>query len=232
MGVMEAIDRDPLLAGFYSIGDATRLLGVSHAAKLRGWINGWPSSKSGPIVNRDFKKSPTVSFLDLMELRFIEYFRGQGVSMQTLRKAAEMARKEWSVQHPFALSDVKYLTDRRRVIAQASEEVGDRPTWELVTGQYLIWDAIEASIAKGVVFDPATHLASRWKPRPGDHPDIVLDPARAFGKPLVDSAGIPTDALFRQWKAEDGNFDRVARWFNVSRGQVEGAVRFELDLAS
>lgn len=232
MGVVTAIDRDPLMAGFYSIGDATRLLGVSHAAKLRGWINGWPNSNSGPIVDRDFKKTSTVSFLDLMELRFVEYFRGVGVSMPTLRKAAEMARKEWSVQHPFALSNVKYLTDRRNVIAQASEALDDKQTWELATGQYLIWDTIEASIAKGIVFDPATHLASRWQPRPGDHPDIVLDPARAFGKPIVDSAGIPTDALFRQWKAEDGNFDRVARWFEVSRQQVEGAVRFELDMAS
>ena len=232
MGAMEAIESDPLLAGFYSIGDATRLLGVSHAARLRGWINGWPNSKSGPIVDRDFKKSPTVSFLDLMELRFIDYFRGQGVSMHTLRKAAEMARKEWSVQHPFALSNVKYLTDRRHVIAQASEAVGDHSTWELASGQYLIWETIEATIAQGIIFDPATDLASSWKPRPGDHPDIVLDPARGFGKPLVDSAGIPTETLFRQWKAEDGNFDKVARWFDVSRGQVENAVRFELELAS
>jgi uncharacterized protein (DUF433 family) len=232
MGIVTAIERDPLLAGFYSIGDATRLLGVSHSAKLRGWINGWPKSKSGPIVDRDFKKTATVSFLDLMELRFIEYFRGQGVSMPTLRKAADMARKEWSVQHPFALSDIKYLTDRRKVIAQASEAVGDRSTWELATGQYLIWETIEASIAKGVVFDPSTDLATCWRPRPGDHPDIVLDPSRAFGKPIVDSAGIPTDALFRQWKAEDGSFARVARWYDISPDQVEGAVRFELEMAS
>src|SRR3546814_10848720 len=88
--------------------------------------------------------------------------------MPTLRKAADMARKEWSVQHPFALSDIKYLTDRRKVIAQASEAVGDRSTWELATGQYLIWETIEASIAKGVVFDPSTDLAllaaSTWRP--------------------------------------------------------------------
>src|SRR3546814_7569534 len=141
---------------------ATRLLGVSHSAKLRGWINGWPKSKSGPIVDRDFKKTATVSFLDLMELRLIEYFRGQGVSMPTLRKAADMARKEWSVQHPLALSDLKYLTDRRKVIAQASEAVGDRSHWELATGQYLIWETNAASIAKGVDFAPSTDLANCW----------------------------------------------------------------------
>ena len=232
MGALHSFSPDPLLAGFYSIREATRLLGVGNTSKLRGWINGWSKSQSGPIIDRDFKQSSTVSFLDLMELRFVEYFRAQGVSMQTLRKASEIARDEWNVQHPFALSDIKFLTDRKKIIAQASKEVDDNSTWELVTGQYLIWDAIEATIAKGVVFDPSTYLASMWIPRPGDHPDIVLDPARAFGKPVVNSAGVPTDALFRQWRAEDGNFDRVARWFALTREQVETAVRFELELAN
>lgn len=228
----QPIERDPLMAGFYSVGDATRLLGVSSAAKLRGWINGWPNSKTRPIVDRDFKNTATVSFLDLMELRFIEYFRAQGVSMHTLRRAAEMARKEWNVHHPFALSNAQYLTDRVKIIAQAAGETGDKHTWELTSGQYLIWEMIEATIAKGVVFDPASHLATTWQPRPGDFPDVILDPARAFGRPIVDSAGIPTDALFRQWKAEDGDLERVARWFGVSAEQVQSAVAFELELAS
>lgn len=232
MGMIAAIERDPLLAGFYSFSDAARLLGVGHAGKLRGWVNGWPNSGSGPVIDRDFKASPTVSFLDLMEMRFIEYFRSQGVSMPTLRKAAEIARSDWSVQHPFALSKVRYLTDRRKVIAQAAEQTDDRVTWEMATGQYLIWEAVEDSIAKGVVFDPSTHLALRWRPRPGDHPEIVLDPAKAFGRPVVESVGIPSAVLFRQWKAEDGNIERVARLFKIDAQQVDSAIRFELDLAN
>lgn len=232
MGVQPIIEKDPLLAGFYSVGDATRLLGVSSASKLRGWINGWPGSKTGPIVARDFKSTATVSFLDLMELRFIEYFRAQGVSMPTLRRAAEMARKDWNVLHPFALSNAHYLTDRVKIIAQAADEVGDKKTWEMASGQYLMWVTIEETIAKGVMFDPASHLAATWRPRPGDFPDVVLDPSRAFGRPIVDSAGIPTDALFRQWKAEEGNARRVAKWFGVTDEQVQAAVSFELALAT
>src|SRR3546814_12595832 len=104
MGIVTAIERDPLLAGFYSIGDATRLLGVSHSAKMRGWINGWPTSKSGPIVDRDFKKTATVSFLDLMELRFIEYFRGPGVSLPTTRNATVRARQARRRARPVGLA--------------------------------------------------------------------------------------------------------------------------------
>lgn len=231
MGVHQSIGKDPLLAGFYSVADAARLLGVGNASKLRGWINGWPKSKVGPIVSRDFKDTPTVSFLDLMELRFIEYFRGQGVSMNTLRVAAQKARSEWNVDHPFALSDAQYLTDRRRIIAQSAEETGDKATWDLVSGQYVIWQMIEQSIAKGVVFDPRSHLATKWHPRPSDFPTIVIDPARAFGRPIIGDAGVPTAALFRQLKAE-GDVERVARWFRVPAADVEAAAAFEVELAS
>ena len=69
--------------------------------------------------------------------------------MNTLRRAAEMARKEWNVRHPFALSEDHYLTDRRNIIARAADELGDAVIWNLATGQYLIWETIERSIAKG-----------------------------------------------------------------------------------
>ena len=57
---------DPLLAGFFSVADAARLVGVSPAL-VRGWLNGYSNSQSGPVIDRDFAGTRTVSFLDLME---------------------------------------------------------------------------------------------------------------------------------------------------------------------
>ncbi|MDT9598545.1 DUF433 domain-containing protein [Sphingosinicella rhizophila] len=228
----QRVEADPLFAGFYSTSDAARLLGLSGTVKLRGWLNGWPGSASGPIVERDFKSTSTVSFLDLMEMRFIEFFRGQGVTMQTLRKAAERARNDWGSDHPFALSKAKYLTDRRKIFAQVAEETGDKVTWDMASGQHEIWLTIENIIAKGVEFDPETELASRWFPRPSEFPTIAIDPKLAFGRPVVTGPGVPTAALFRQWKAEAGNSKKVAAWFNVSAADVDNAVEFELQTAA
>ena len=99
---------DPLFSGFYSLKEAALLLGMPSTRRLRGWLDGWPTSGAGPIINRDFPQG-AVSFLDLMELRFIDHFTRQGVSMQTLRKAAARARTEWGVQHPLALSNFKLI---------------------------------------------------------------------------------------------------------------------------
>lgn len=194
-------------------------------------MNGWPSSTAGPIVDRDFKDSRTISFLDLMEMRFIEAFRSQGVSMQTLRAAAERARREWDQPHPFALSRAKYLTDRRSVFAQVAEQKGDRITWDLASGQHEMWDVIEATIAKGVEFDPSSELARRWFPMPLEFPMVGVDPAIAFGKPALAKERIPTSAIYRMWKAE-GSIARAADAFEIDEDAVRAAVEFEIQTAS
>lgn len=220
-----------MLAGFYSPVDVSRLLQVA-TPKLRGWLMGWPNSASGPIIDRDFKDSRTISFLDLMEMRFIEAFRNQGVPMQTLRKAAGKARKEWGTSHPFALSKARYLTDRCTIFAQVAQQEDDRVTWDMVSGQHEMWDVIEATIEKGVEFDPASDLARRWFPLPNEFPDVGVDPAIAFGKPAMLDYGIPTNALHRMWRAENGNLARVADAFNIDEEAVRTAVEYEIKSGS
>lgn len=227
MGIAQ--QRDPLNAGFFSVRSVSVLLDI-HPRTIKGWLDGYKNSKSGPMVARDFKDSVTISFLDLMELRFIEFFRSQKVSTHTIRLAAERARSEWRVEHPFALSKAKYLTDRRRIFAQIAEESGDKPTWEMASGQHEMWEVIESIIAKGVEFDPNTQLALSWKPRL-EFPDVVVDPKVAFGSPVIERRGVPTSVLFKQWKAE-GRKSAVADWFNVSEAEVETAVDFELSIAA
>ncbi|WP_179188292.1 hypothetical protein [Sphingomonas sp. IBVSS2] len=167
-----------------------------------------------------------------MEMRFIEAFRRQGVSMQTLRKAAIKARADWSTGHPFALSKAKYLTDRRKVFAQIAEQEKDRVTWDMASGQHEMWDVIEATIAKGVEFDPASDLALRWAPLPDEFPNVWLNPAIAFGKPALADEGIPTSAVYRMWRAERGNVARVANAFEITEDAVRSAVDYEIKTAS
>jgi uncharacterized protein (DUF433 family) len=225
-----AAKSDPLLAGFYSLKEAAILLGLANNRRLHGWLDGWKNSASGPVIMRDFPEG-AVSFLDLMELRFVDHFTRQGVPLQTIRKSAERARLQWGVNHPLALSNAKYLTDRRKIFGQVAEEEGDRRTWDMATNQLEMWAAIESIIVKGVEFSPATELARLWRPR-SDCPNVFINPKIAFGRPSIGERGIPTVALYRQWRAEDGNGERVASWFHVKPEDVTEAVEFELLMAA
>lgn len=226
-------EADPLLAGFYTIRDAARFLNTGNQAKLRSWLDGWRSSKLDPVIQRDFEHSATVSFLDLMELRFIQHFRRVGVPLQTLRKSAENARRAWNEKHPFALSRDRYLSNRREIFAQTAEEQGDLKTLNLATNQYEMWAAIEELIDQGLTFDPSSNLAKTWQPR-AEFKNIIMDPHRAFGAPSIKDLGIPTKALLNQYKAEAvrGGFERVASWFGIEQSYVEEAVKFEVSLVN
>lgn len=232
MGAHQPITPDPLLAGFYTMKDVARLLRTSNSARLRGWLNGWPNSDSGPVVERDFKGTSTVSFFDLIELRFIEHFRNVGVTMPTIRRAAATAREEWGSTHPLALAQAKYLTDRRKVFEQAAREEGDTRTIDLATRQYQLWDTIEQTIDHGLTFDPSTYVARKWHPMIDRFPNVVIDPAVAFGAPSIEDARVPTAALYRQYQAESdrGGYARVAKWFDVPEPIVVEAVKFEIAL--
>ena len=201
-------------------------------AVLHGWLNGYANSKVGPIVQRDFGGTRTVSFLDLMELRFVSFFRKQGVQMQTLRRAVERARRDWRVTHPLAMSNYKYLTDRHAVFVQAAQDENDMATWDMATGQYEMWAMIERLIAQGVVYEPRHHLPISWKPKPEECSTVVIDPRIAFGRTTIEGTWVPTSVIFNQWKAEDRNESAVADWYGVGKDAVKQAVRYELALAA
>jgi uncharacterized protein (DUF433 family) len=225
---------DPLLRGFYTVSDAARLLGIARKDRIRRWLGPANDSARPPVVLRDYPPDggpQELSFLDLIEVRFVEHFRKVGFSLQSLRNAAQHAREEFKTQHPFALSNVEYMTDRKRILRKIAEEDGLR-IQDMHTGQFAFYDIIEQSIAKNLTFDPNTCLAREWRPHPTTCPDVVINPRFGFGQPTIGSQKIPTAALVRQVRAEEGDIGRVAAWWGVEPEIVTQAVEFELGLAA
>ncbi len=225
--------RDPVAGGFYTVRDACRLLSITQPARVVGWLQGYRKSSSGPIIQRSYAPiggAQEVSFLDLLEVRFVEHFRKQDVPLQSLRKAAETLRELLKQSHPFATSSSMFMTDRRQVFQSTAKEVGDNILLNLVTKQYEMYAVLEEVLARGIAFDPATGVALEWKPHPTQFSSIVLNPLISFGRPCVMPVGIPTETLLKSWKAEDGSYNAVADWYQVTQQQVREAVEFELGL--
>ena len=218
--------------GFYTLGEAARLVGVPQR-RIAYWVAG-DRRHPYPVIDRDYPSGgpdQVVSFLDLMEIRFLDYFRRQGLSLQYLRKAASMMRAELDSKHPFAYYCTEYLTDRKRIFVRLARS-GRSHISEILGKQLEMYDIIEASLAKGVRFDPKTHVARRWRPEPQSYPLVVVDPLHAFGQPVVGMRRIPTSALYRSWKAEGGDTRRVADIWDASVDDVRQAVDFEITLAA
>ncbi len=226
---MTALDRvkDPLLGGFYTVSEAARLLRIENKQRIYRWLR----DDDAPVVMRDYKPldgTQELSFWDLFEIHFVETFRQQGLSLQLLRKVAAKARTELNTNHPFALARTSFLTDRKRIFLQMAEELGERKTHDLLSGQYEFYETIEAVVAKNVSFNPRTMLAEEWPPLP-EVPNVIINPRYSYGQPVVGEIKVPTAALYKLWMAE-GSKDKVAKWFGVTLEDVESAIEFEVRL--
>lgn len=67
----------------------------------------------------------------------------------------------------------------------------------------------------------------RWTPD-SRFDRIVVDPRRAFGRPVEATSGAPAEALFDAWRAEKGNAAKVAAFYGTDAAGVQQAVRFTL----
>jgi uncharacterized protein (DUF433 family) len=225
---------NPLAAGFYTVPEATRLIRVGNAQRIYGWLKGYPGRQIGPLLDRDFAPiddQQELSFLDLMEVRFVEHFRVHGVKVRSLRRAAASLRTEFKTKHPFALSKVLLAADKADVFVveafrKAAEAEADPRLRSLTTHNYVMYEAIKQSLVPGIEFDPASHLARQWAPLPDRFPSIVINPLRAFGRPAL-PRGIPTETIREVWEGEGQRADPVAEAYGISTKDVMDAVDFE-----
>jgi uncharacterized protein (DUF433 family) len=220
---------DVLAGGFYTVAEAARLLGLESPQRVARWLSG-----PEPVILRQYEKLGTqheIGFLDLLEVRFIEHFRRRGISLQSLRRCAQNARAALGMDHPFATSDVKFQTDRKRVFLETAEQTGDRKLLDLMVNQYAIYPVIESFLARDLTFD-ASGLALEWRPDTSHYPDVAINPLHAFGRPAVADSHVPTAAVFNLFNAEKGNIAVVARWFGLTENETRQAVEFESGLAA
>ncbi|MGB8900954.1 MAG: hypothetical protein WCC90_17680 [Methylocella sp.] len=237
MGSIAPLNRNPLAAGFYTVPEAARLIEVGDARRIYGWLRGYPGSAMGPLIRRDFQPidgDEELSFLDLMEMRAIEYFRDHGVKARTMRRALEEARDYLKAEHPFATDHIAFRADEKFVyiddiLKRSAKEEHDRLLYNLITKRFESYTLLKETITRGVEFDPGTHLPRQWTPRAA-FPTVKINPRVSYGRPAL-ASGIATITLYDAWRAEGGNYDEVAYWFGVPSNDVQAAVEFEEELA-
>jgi uncharacterized protein (DUF433 family) len=230
-----ALNAIPAALGIYSVQDAARITGVA-PRQIRGWLQGYSQKRgkpiAGPVLRRQHELRDgelALGFLDLLEVAFLGRAvqaverRGRSLGWRTIRAAAETARRVLGTDHPFAVKRIH--TDGRTIFLEAQKETGDAALYDLVRDNFAIYDVLAASFIASVEYDG--DQPKRWVPDER-FPRIIIDPRRAFGRPIEDTSGAPAEALFDAWQAEQGNAEKVAAWFGLDAEGVEQAVHFTL----
>jgi len=214
--------------GAYTVSDARRLTGVPES-RIRRWLMGRSRLYRGDVVHDAPLWTPVLpliedglylTFRDLIELRMVDRFRQQKISMPYLRKLVAAARELAGDTHPFSTS--RFRTDGRRFYLEMLSKTREPRLMEVLSGQHVFHSIISVGL-KDIDFDAG--VASAWRPEAGQG-EVVIDPARAFGKPILRRSGVPTSVVRNQ--AEAGRTaQQIANDFEIDGRAVRAALAFE-----
>ncbi len=222
--------------GVYTVAEAALLTQIP-GSRIRRWLKGYQYRAEGsprqstPVVVGHYLSAEedelALSFLDLIEARFIDAFLKYGVGWRTIRIAAKRAAEIMERSHPF--SSRQFKTDGKTILATIVREEKDPELLDLALNQMAFQKVLKPFLYNTLDFSDED-IALRWWPE-GRKKSVVVDPRRSFGKPIIDRVGIPTRTLADSVKVE-GSIERVAMLFEVKRTDVKHAVDFEKKLVA
>lgn len=222
--------------GIYTVPEAMKLTGIPMAS-LHRWMRGYHFTKgsgvttfSEPVVRGELPildGTLALSFRDLQEVRCLQAFRERRIGWGTLRDAHKKACEALRTDHPFSTGQFK--TVGRRIMRDFAADTGEPILLDIAKDQAAFREFLRPYL-RGLEFLPGETFPTRWFPMQGSR-RVVIDPKRAFGRPIVSKRGVATSILLRAYKAE-GSYEKVARWYEVDVRSVKDAVEYEHALAA
>jgi uncharacterized protein (DUF433 family) len=162
-----------------------------------------------------------LSFNDLMEVRAVKEFLDAGLSLQKIRRAVEELQKVLDTRYPFSRETI--VTDGVKLFRRTIVD-GKPLLYELSRSRnYAMAEVILTNLNRGVVFKH--DIAVRWHPDPVGARSVIVDPAIAFGQPVIEGTRIPAIVLYRAFKVEQ-SIERVGDWYQIDPSLVQQAVDF------
>jgi uncharacterized protein (DUF433 family) len=209
----------------YAFSEAAALTGVP-ISTLRSWVVGRPFPVRGgrrwsqPIIRLPKGEGGFLSFTNLVEVHVLAAMRRKhALSLDAIRKAVRYVHDALEVEHPlasgqFKTNGVDLFVERLGKIINVSRE-----------GQLGMKAVLNDSLAR-VEYDKrgrAVRLFPMFR-REGAPKSIVIDPRRAFGRPVIVGTAVPAADVRSRFDAGD-SVEELARDFDVEPQLIEDALR-------
>jgi uncharacterized protein (DUF433 family) len=214
----------------YVMSDVDLFLGLP-GGTARRWIDGY--SRGGrtyePVIREDSSGDETVAWGEFVETRLLAGYRARGVSLQRLRPAVQLLRREFGTPYPLATAQPYLNVAGRELIMRVQDQTGiERPLWLVIvrSGQLVLADPAQ-EFADRAEFTGRDRIVSGLRTE-ADTPDVRIDPLRQTGQPVVRS--VPTAVLAEGFRAGE-DVDTLADLYELSSDQVLQAIRYEMRAA-
>jgi len=163
-----------------------------------------------------------LSFLNLLELRFLSAYRSR-VPLQSIRRALEFAAEELHVPRP--LLTLEFKAKGKSLFLRFATEGEDPYLLNASRRGQLAWPSALDDFIESVDYDPREKSAFRWWPLGRDEP-IIVDTLLNGGLPSTARSGVRTQAIALQ-RSEGFEVREIAYDVSAAEDEVRAALRFE-----
>ena len=206
----------------FTLREAATYLGLPDST-LRSWAR--PPRSAVPLITCFPARGgqASVPFIGFAEAYVLAAFRRAGVPMQRIRPAVEALGRGIGVEH--ALASRRLYTDGAEVLYDYASSEGDEELGGLTvvrTGQRQ-FAALVRDYLKRITYGQ-DGWAARLRLATYAHAEVIVDPQRAFGLPILAHGGARVEDLLDRFVAGDTLAD-IAEDFGVPEPEVEDVVR-------
>lgn len=210
---------DPRYRPLYTLTEVSR-----YARVTLGTLRAWSAPGERPLIAMaDADSRSPFSFVNLIEAHvLVALRRAHGVSLSRIRTAVGWLAEKHGTAHPLAELDLE--TDGRGVFLR----LGATPVDASAGGQAAFPEIVDLYLTR---IERDEHgLPQRFFPFPYDAcpKTIVMDPAVAFGRPVVDGTRVATTMIFDRYSGGESLVD-IAEDYGLDVSAVEEALRCEIE---
>jgi uncharacterized protein (DUF433 family) len=235
---MTAVDDIRFTTPLYTLAESARFLGV-HPSTFGTWAKGYTRTPPGrkavtgaPIVTAiaDRAGAAAVPFIGLAEGLVVAGFRRSGVSMQHIRSAVDVLRREIGLEH--ALASRRLYADGASVLYDYAEREQDEELAGLteVVSRQKVFSPVVADYLTRIEYGEDEWAITLTSPATRGR-TVIVDPRRSFGQPIFVHGAARVEDVVDRWRAGESLHD-VAADFGVPQADIEDYLRVALPLAA
>jgi uncharacterized protein (DUF433 family) len=214
----------------YAISEAAGYLQLP-TSTLRSWLLGVRNYDARgtarlfkPVIEIADPKKKQMSFINLVEAFVLAGIRREHeVPLPKVRKALDYVRRSFGTRRP--LAEEQFETDGADLFVEkycalvgVSQE-GQLQMRELIRDRLKRVHRDPKGLPEKIVLFRAAGAGE-------GRADVIIDPKRSFGRPVLDGLGVRTTVVFERFMAGD-NIEVLARDYAVPAQAVQDAIRCE-----
>lgn len=214
--------------GIYTVQEIAHIFRLPYQ-KVHLWITKYWDGELGKVYEQNYSwqvnNTRAVGFHTLVEFYVMLQLSEAGVKTRQVLNAHKELSNSFKTNFPFAKKEVleNMSTDGTKIYLKLN---GDTIT--LDGSKLLNLDFIKLFFKK-LDFDNDDMIASRFWPL-GKKINIVCDPHRKFGQPIISGTNIQSEAIYRMFLANEP-IDFIASLYETSKKNIQDAITFHKNAA-